>query len=163
MSGGFRPDVAGVRDLVDQRFPAWRGLPVRAVASSGTVNAIFRIGDGLVARFPLVAASNEGGRGATVMRQMRGVAWLSAGWGEDCSASAVVPIMSVMSTSSGEAAVYVWGRSTRTSMPGAQAPPSPARVRVGGDQDVARSEVRTTHVMNDAFPTRRVPDPRWCP
>lgn len=42
-----------VRGLVDDQFPAWRGLPVRAVPGPGTVNAIFRIGDGLAARFPL--------------------------------------------------------------------------------------------------------------
>ena len=44
---------ATVRELVDQQFPAWRGLPVRQVASQGTVNALFRIGEQLVARFPL--------------------------------------------------------------------------------------------------------------
>jgi aminoglycoside phosphotransferase (APT) family kinase protein len=46
---------ATVRELVAAQFPAWRELAVRAVAASGTVNAIFRIGDGLAARFPLVA------------------------------------------------------------------------------------------------------------
>jgi aminoglycoside phosphotransferase (APT) family kinase protein len=42
-----------VRDLVDAQFPRWRDLPVRAVDSQGTVNAIFRIGERLAARFPL--------------------------------------------------------------------------------------------------------------
>ncbi|MEV0200302.1 aminoglycoside phosphotransferase family protein [Nonomuraea sp. NPDC050691] len=42
-----------VRALVDEQFPGWRELPVRRVASQGTVNAIFRIGDELTARFPL--------------------------------------------------------------------------------------------------------------
>jgi aminoglycoside phosphotransferase (APT) family kinase protein len=42
-----------VRELVEQQFPAWRGLPIRHVPSQGTVNALFRIGDRLVARFPL--------------------------------------------------------------------------------------------------------------
>ncbi|HEV2372175.1 MAG TPA: aminoglycoside phosphotransferase family protein [Streptosporangiaceae bacterium] len=41
------------RELVDEQFPAWRDLPIRAVNSQGTVNAIFRIGDQLAARFPL--------------------------------------------------------------------------------------------------------------
>jgi aminoglycoside phosphotransferase (APT) family kinase protein len=45
--------VETVRRLVDEQFPAWRGLPIRAVASEGTVNAIFRIGDRLAARLPL--------------------------------------------------------------------------------------------------------------
>jgi aminoglycoside phosphotransferase (APT) family kinase protein len=45
-----------VRGLVCDQFPGWRGLHVRAVVSQGTVNAIFRIGDDLVARFPLKPA-----------------------------------------------------------------------------------------------------------
>ncbi|HKE63155.1 MAG TPA: aminoglycoside phosphotransferase family protein [Micromonosporaceae bacterium] len=44
---------ATARALVDAQFPAWRGMPIRAVASHGTVNTIFRIGDELSARFPL--------------------------------------------------------------------------------------------------------------
>jgi aminoglycoside phosphotransferase (APT) family kinase protein len=42
-----------VRELVDKQFPEWRELPVSDVTSSGTVNAIFRIGGDLAARFPL--------------------------------------------------------------------------------------------------------------
>ena len=52
-----------VRELVDRQFPQWRPLPVRRVRSEGTVNAIFRIGDRLAARFPLqpgdVAATRQ--------------------------------------------------------------------------------------------------------
>lgn len=44
---------AVVRDLVAAQFPRWGDLPVRRFASSGTVNAIFRLGDRLAARFPL--------------------------------------------------------------------------------------------------------------
>jgi aminoglycoside phosphotransferase (APT) family kinase protein len=40
-------------ELIHQQFPAWSGLPVAAVTSHGTVNALFRIGDHLAARFPL--------------------------------------------------------------------------------------------------------------
>jgi aminoglycoside phosphotransferase (APT) family kinase protein len=46
------PD-ATVRELVDQQFPEWQGLPIAEVASHGTVNALFRIGSTFVARFPL--------------------------------------------------------------------------------------------------------------
>jgi aminoglycoside phosphotransferase (APT) family kinase protein len=42
------------RRLIGEQFPAWRRLSVTAVPSSGTVNAIFRVGDRLAARFPLV-------------------------------------------------------------------------------------------------------------
>ena len=41
------------RELVDQQFPQWQGLPMREVVSAGTVNALFRIGDRFVARLPL--------------------------------------------------------------------------------------------------------------
>jgi aminoglycoside phosphotransferase (APT) family kinase protein len=46
--------VATVRDLVDVQFPQWRTHPVRPITSHGTVNALFRIGDKLLARFPLL-------------------------------------------------------------------------------------------------------------
>jgi aminoglycoside phosphotransferase (APT) family kinase protein len=53
-----------VRTLVAEQFPQWQHLPIQAVPSPGTVNAIFRIGDQFVARFPLepdddVAAARE--------------------------------------------------------------------------------------------------------
>lgn len=51
--------VATVRELVDEQFPEWRGLPVRAIASQGTVNAIFRVGDDFAARFPLQGSDAE--------------------------------------------------------------------------------------------------------
>ena len=55
--------VATVRRLIANQFPQWVALPVRPVASSGTVNALFRIGDHLTGRFPLqpieVAAARE--------------------------------------------------------------------------------------------------------
>jgi len=47
--------AATVRALVDEQFTQWRALPIRAVIGQGTVNAIFRIGDQLAARFPLQA------------------------------------------------------------------------------------------------------------
>ena len=46
-----------VRRLVARQFPQWRELPLRAVRTQGTVNALFRLGDDLVARLPLVAAT----------------------------------------------------------------------------------------------------------
>lgn len=45
--------LATVRALIDEQFPQWRALPLHQIAAQGTVNAIFRIGDGLTARFPL--------------------------------------------------------------------------------------------------------------
>jgi len=44
-----------VRRLVGEQFPQWSHLPIREVSTAGTVNAIFRIGDDLAARFPLRA------------------------------------------------------------------------------------------------------------
>ncbi|MFD7072529.1 aminoglycoside phosphotransferase family protein [Streptomyces sp. NPDC059913] len=42
-----------VAALVQEQFPRWSGKAIRPVASTGTVCAIFRIGDDLSARFPL--------------------------------------------------------------------------------------------------------------
>ena len=42
-----------VRHLIAEQFPQWAALPVRPLASTGTVNALFRIGDRLTGRFPL--------------------------------------------------------------------------------------------------------------
>ncbi len=48
-----------VRGLIADQFPQWRDLPVRGLATSGTVNALFRVGDHLTARFPLQPADAE--------------------------------------------------------------------------------------------------------
>jgi aminoglycoside phosphotransferase (APT) family kinase protein len=58
--------LATVRRLVDEQFPEWARLPVTAVASEGTVNAIFRVGRRFAARFPLRPGDVE-----TVRRDLR--------------------------------------------------------------------------------------------
>src|SRR5690242_15145056 len=45
-------DAGLVRRLVDGQFPQLAGLPVSPVQSTGTVNAIYRLGDRLCARLP---------------------------------------------------------------------------------------------------------------
>jgi aminoglycoside phosphotransferase (APT) family kinase protein len=47
-------DAGLVRRLVAVQFPRLAGLQVSAVRSTGTVNAIYRLGDGLCARLPRV-------------------------------------------------------------------------------------------------------------
>ncbi|MFE7415119.1 aminoglycoside phosphotransferase family protein [Streptomyces laurentii] len=42
-----------VAALIREQFPHWSGKAIRLVSSTGTVHAIFRIGNGLSARFPL--------------------------------------------------------------------------------------------------------------
>ncbi|MET9879099.1 aminoglycoside phosphotransferase family protein [Actinacidiphila glaucinigra] len=42
-----------VAALIQDQFPQWSGKAIRLQSSTGTVNAIFRIGDDLSARFPL--------------------------------------------------------------------------------------------------------------
>ena len=41
------------------QFPEWADLPVRQVRSAGTINAIFRVGTGLTARFPMRDGETE--------------------------------------------------------------------------------------------------------
>jgi aminoglycoside phosphotransferase (APT) family kinase protein len=54
-------DVSGdvARSLVDDQFPQWRALPLRPLVGAATVNTIFRLGDQLTARFPLVGRDAE--------------------------------------------------------------------------------------------------------
>ncbi|WP_327714698.1 aminoglycoside phosphotransferase family protein [Streptomyces sp. NBC_00490] len=42
-----------VATLIHEQFPQWSGKAIRHLPSTGTVNAIFRIGNDLSARFPL--------------------------------------------------------------------------------------------------------------
>src|SRR5438105_628194 len=53
-------DGALVRRLLAEQFPEWGALPLRRVASAGTVNALYRLGDELVVRLPLQAAKAGG-------------------------------------------------------------------------------------------------------
>jgi aminoglycoside phosphotransferase (APT) family kinase protein len=48
-------DAARVRQLVAVQFPAWAGLPVEPVRSSGTEHAIFRLGPDKAVRMPRFA------------------------------------------------------------------------------------------------------------
>jgi aminoglycoside phosphotransferase (APT) family kinase protein len=66
--------LSTVRELVDGQFPGWRRLAVKAVQPAGTVNAIFRIGDGLTARFPL-----RPGDAASVRRRLESEAAAARG------------------------------------------------------------------------------------
>jgi aminoglycoside phosphotransferase (APT) family kinase protein len=45
-------DAALVRRLLAEQFPQWSDLPLRRIEPSGTVNAIFRLGDELSVRLP---------------------------------------------------------------------------------------------------------------
>jgi aminoglycoside phosphotransferase (APT) family kinase protein len=48
-----------VKRIVSEQFPRWRHLEIAPVRSSGTENRIFRLGDRLSARFPLVVDDPE--------------------------------------------------------------------------------------------------------
>jgi len=50
-----------VRRLVAAQFPRWAGLPLRRIEPSGTVNAIFRLGEKLSARLPRLEGPQEPG------------------------------------------------------------------------------------------------------
>lgn len=43
-----------VHALIEDQFPQWRSLPIKQIGSSGTANAVFRLGELLVLRFPLL-------------------------------------------------------------------------------------------------------------
>nr|WP_274911463.1 aminoglycoside phosphotransferase family protein [Streptomyces sp. WZ-12] len=52
--GMFPIDAGLVRRLIAGQFPQWAGLAVQRFPSGGTVNAMYRLGDDLVVRLPLV-------------------------------------------------------------------------------------------------------------
>lgn len=47
-------DVALVRRLLEAQFPQWAGLPIAPCPSSGTDNAIYRLGESLAVRLPRI-------------------------------------------------------------------------------------------------------------
>ena len=53
-AGEVHIDAALVGRLISEQFPQWAGLPIREIRSTGTVNAIYRLGDHLCARLPRV-------------------------------------------------------------------------------------------------------------
>jgi aminoglycoside phosphotransferase (APT) family kinase protein len=50
-------DAALVRRLLGAQFPQWADLPIEPVASAGTDNAIYRLGDHLAARLPRIQSA----------------------------------------------------------------------------------------------------------
>lgn len=54
-------DEALVRQLITAQFPDWGDLPLRRIEPSGTVNAIFRLGDELSVRLPRVDGATAPG------------------------------------------------------------------------------------------------------
>lgn len=50
----FPIDEVLVRQLLIERFPDWAGLPIAPVASAGTDNALFRLGDEMAVRLPRI-------------------------------------------------------------------------------------------------------------
>jgi aminoglycoside phosphotransferase (APT) family kinase protein len=58
-SGQADITVELVARCVADQLPRWRDLPVRPVPSDGTVNALFRLGDEIVLRFPLLPSRSD--------------------------------------------------------------------------------------------------------
>lgn len=52
--GEVHTDAAQVRQLLAAQFPQWADLPIEAVLSAGTDNALFRLGDDLAVRMPRI-------------------------------------------------------------------------------------------------------------
>jgi aminoglycoside phosphotransferase (APT) family kinase protein len=53
-------DVDLVRRLLSRQFPRWADLRLEPVASAGTVNALYRLGDHMVVRLPRVERAKGG-------------------------------------------------------------------------------------------------------
>lgn len=102
------------RRLIAEQFPALRHHPVRQMVTEGTVNAIFRVGPDLTARFPLRSADLTAiraqlSREAAAMRELAGC----------CPFPAPMP---VAEGSPGRSYPLPW--SVQTWVPGSAATPS---------------------------------------
>ncbi|MET9400972.1 aminoglycoside phosphotransferase family protein [Kitasatospora sp. NPDC002965] len=53
-------DTGLVRRLISAQFPQWKGLPLQRVASTGTDNAMFRLGPELAVRLPRAGWAADG-------------------------------------------------------------------------------------------------------
>ncbi len=62
----IRVDVGTVRRLLLEQFPQWESLELEQIETAGTVNAIFRVGPALAARFPLTPGDPEDVRVALI-------------------------------------------------------------------------------------------------
>jgi len=58
----MHPDERTVRELVSAQFPQWTDHAIRRMDGEGTVNALLRIGEHLVARLPLRPPDTESAR-----------------------------------------------------------------------------------------------------
>ena len=65
-------DERTLRSLLVAQYPRLAELPITRVASTGTVNALFRIGDEFVARLPLIERWSEG-----IDREWKWIPWLT--------------------------------------------------------------------------------------
>lgn len=74
------------RALIAEQFPQWAPVLIRRIDTSGTVNAIFRLGEGHAARFPLQATEPDATR-----RVLEAEAEASAEFARACSVAAPEP------------------------------------------------------------------------
>ncbi len=47
-------DPEDISEVIEARFPEWKDLPLERIDSTGTVNYIYRLGDEMVVRIPMV-------------------------------------------------------------------------------------------------------------
>ncbi|HEX7131096.1 MAG TPA: aminoglycoside phosphotransferase family protein [Iamia sp.] len=66
-------DVDLVRRLIASQHPRWSGLPIVEVPSVGTVNAVYRLGEDLCVRLPLLP-----GWGRSLEHEVEWLPWLAA-------------------------------------------------------------------------------------
>jgi aminoglycoside phosphotransferase (APT) family kinase protein len=57
--GGVDITAGLVARLIATQFPPWAALPIRPVASAGTVHALFRLGEDMLVRLPRVPTSSS--------------------------------------------------------------------------------------------------------
>ncbi|MFO7960434.1 MAG: aminoglycoside phosphotransferase family protein [Nitriliruptoraceae bacterium] len=116
------------RALIDAQFPAYAGLALRRLPSSGTVNVIFRLGTNLSARFPRRAGDPNATRTALELEASR-----AAEFAERSTVAATRPV-GIGAPAFG----YPLSWSIQTWVPGVTASPTSAADATGFAGDIAK-------------------------
>ncbi len=150
-------DTQVVRALVDRALPRFRGLPVRRLDSSGSSNALFRLGADLLVRLPRQPGGSE-----TIVKEAR---WLPV-LGPALPAPVRVPeVIAVSGPDCGYPeswSVVRWIDGEHPEVVTPQTPADPRRQRLGADLASDLAEVVQAFRLAEV-PGEAVSDPalRW--
>lgn len=144
-------DMRLVHALVERRLSAYAGLPLIRLASSGSDNALFRLGDELLIRLP-----RRPGGGATITKEARWVPHIAPRL--PVAVPEIIAVCEPACGYPGRWSVLRWlhGASPEPVLTGS--PPDPSRTRLAEDLASLLTALRHIDVPPDAITS---PELRW--